>query len=307
MKHSPAYYPIRGIMKLMGSLPLGFHLGAGKFVAWLMGSVIGYRRDVIMTNLSRSFPDKKYDELVAIKNAFYRSLGYIACEAIWFGASSRDRLIRQNIVRTLNTELLSGLLENSRSAVVLCGHFGNWELFGGIPSYDYRNGRYLVPESSYCCVHKELSSSLWEDIFHDNRLAPLEDSGHYDGFIESGRIVRYVYTHRLEPKLYFFINDQSPYSASPSNIDLTFMNQKTKAMTAAAAIAHKFGFAVIYCSMKRVKPGSYTLEYTAVCDDASEMSAALITEKYYSLLQKDVEEQPENYLWSHKRWKHIIQ
>ena len=28
-------------------------------------------------------------------------------------------------------------------------------------------------------------------------------------------------------------------------------------------------------------------------------------ERYYALLQKDIEAQPSNYLWSHKRWKNL--
>lgn len=307
MKHPAAYYLVRGLMKLSGSLPLGYHLAKGRFVAWLMGSVLGYRRDVIMTNISRSFPDKKYDELVRIKKDFYKSLGYIAGEAIWFGASSYARLRKQEIVRTVNPELMQDILASSPSVIVLNGHFGNWELSGGIPTYDYVTpAETAIPESAYCVVHKALSSKFWDEVFYANRVNPLKDREHFEGYIESMQIVRYIFTHKSEKKIYIFINDQSPYSSSAANVDLMFLNQKTKAMTAAASIAHKFGFAVVYSGMKRLAPGKYSLEYSEICRDASQMDVAEITEKYYSLLQKDVEDLPGNYLWSHKRWKHNI-
>ena len=47
-------------------LPLGFHQAAGRFAAWLMEHVAGYRRDLVMVNLSRSFPQKKWKEIGAV-------------------------------------------------------------------------------------------------------------------------------------------------------------------------------------------------------------------------------------------------
>jgi len=307
MKRPVAYYIVRGIMNMLGSLPLGFHLAMGRFVAWLMCSVLGYRRDTIMTNISRSFPDKKYDDLVQIRKGFYSSLGNIIGEAIWFGAGSYERVRKQGIVRILNPEVLQVMLAASPSVIVLNGHFGNWELSGGITAYDYvSDERDVIPENAYCVIHKALSSRFWEEIFHANRISAVRDKEHFEGYIESMQIVRYIFTHKSEKKVYNFINDQSPYSSSTANVDLEFMHQKTRTMTAAASIAHKLGFAVIYSGMKRVAPGKYTLEYVPVCEDASKVEVSEITRKYYALLQKDIEDQPDNYLWSHKRWKHKI-
>jgi len=299
-------YLIRGLMVLFGSLPLKFHLAMGNFVAWLMGSVLKYRKDVVMINLSRSFPDKKYEELITISRNFYKSLGYIICEAVWFGASSGKRVHKQRIVEVANPEEMDRLFEASESVIILSGHYGNWEIIGGLPVYSYSETPSFMTEQNCCGAYKELSNACWDKVFKLNRTAPLQQGKDFPGLVESRNLVRYIYTHRGEKKFYNIINDQSPYSKSRSNIDLEFMHQPTKVMTAAAAVAHKFGFAVVYGGMRRISPGRYSLAFTPICTNAAEMETSEIQEKFYDLLQKDIEAQPENYLWSHKRWKHSV-
>ena len=52
----------QGAMRILGKLPLGFHYGFGRFAGWVMKDVMHYRKDVIYTNLARSFPELKYKE-----------------------------------------------------------------------------------------------------------------------------------------------------------------------------------------------------------------------------------------------------
>ena len=57
---------VRGIMLLLSQLPLKVHYFFGDILSFLAMNVIKYRYDVVMVNLSRSFPDKKYKELKKI-------------------------------------------------------------------------------------------------------------------------------------------------------------------------------------------------------------------------------------------------
>ena len=47
-------------------LPLGFHRACGRVLGRFIGKVVRYRRDVVMINLAKSFPEKRYDELAAL-------------------------------------------------------------------------------------------------------------------------------------------------------------------------------------------------------------------------------------------------
>ena len=186
-------------------------------------------------------------------------------------------------------------------------HCGNWELLGNLAVYNYTDTPYSFDERNMVIVHKALSSKLWDGIFAHNRTAPLKYRREIDGYVETGSLVRFMYSHKDERRIYIITNDQSPYTQSRNNVDLEFMHQPTRAMSATAAIARKFGHAVVYSGMRRVKPGHYEITFTTICEDASMMETEEIIRRFYELLQQDIEAQPESYTWSHRRWKHKIE
>ena len=296
-------YLLKAVMAIFGILPLKVHYALARFLSWLACDVVGYRRDDVMVNLSRSFPEMKYEELTRVRKDFYRHFGDLIAETVWFGASSAARVRKQRIVEIANPEVINHLADVAPSVVTMYSHCGNWELLGGIENYNYTDTPIPFRENNFCVVYKALSSKVWDDIMRDNRCAPLHDSRNFPGYIESGDIIRYAFKHRDEQKFYNMNTDQSPYFNSGANVDIEFMHQRTRTMTGAAALARKFGMAVAYLSMNCDRRGHYVLQYTTICEDASTMSAADIMKKYYELLERDINANPANYLWTHRRWK----
>ena len=295
---------LRGLMLMFGSLPLKVQYANARLIAWLAGDLIGYRRDDVMINLSRCFPEKKYDELKDIRKKFYRHFADLIVEAVWFGACRNpERLRRQNICRIVNPELIGALYEKCPSVVIMYSHCGNWELYGGIENYNPDGVPTHFSEDNFTVVYKSMSSKVWDEIIHENRIAPLKDREAFKGYVESGDIVRFVFQHRGEKKFYNLNTDQSPYYNSGANVELEFMHQHTYTMTAAAALARKFGMGIAYLNMRPESRGHYLIEFTTIAENASEQSVEQIMGKYYELLEKDLDAMPENYLWTHRRWK----
>ena len=303
----PGYWLIRSLMRALGALPLGFHLACGKALGWMAGSVLRYRRDVVTANLARSFPDKKYAELARIRKDFYRHLGTVFAESVWFsgcnGAKGGKRLQKEDIVRFTNPETLVSLYERSDSIVMLMAHSGNWELIGGFMFYSPD-----VPlpfgENDVHVIYKRLTSKTWDAVMRRNRISPIVDKAAYEGLVESRDALRHIFSRRGQKKLYAFITDQHPYQGTAS-IDVgTFMHQSTKSMDGAAKIAVRQGLPVVYLSFRPAeKEGRWTITFETVCENASGADSGEIMKKYYQLLQRDLEAVPWNYLWTHKRWK----
>lgn len=67
-------------MRVFALLPLKFHYFVGRCIAWIVAVPMHYRRDVVMINIARSFPEKKYGELVQMAKNFYRHFGDIVAE-----------------------------------------------------------------------------------------------------------------------------------------------------------------------------------------------------------------------------------
>ena len=295
-----AFAPIR----LLGSLPLSFHYRMAKFITWILRDVLHYRRDVVMINIARSFPQMCYTDMIATADRFYDHLGQIFAEAVWMaGCRNPQRFAKAALVEIEDAGPINELYEKCADVVILDSHTGNWELTGGIASFWSRGEGLSFPERKFCVIYKALSSALWDDVFKAMRLSPITDQSHVDDLVESGVALRYILEHRGEHKLYDFKTDQFPYGSS-AKVDVgDFLNQPTTTMAGGATLAHKYGMGVAYMYMGHPERGHYTLKFAKICEDASRMEVVDIMKEFYRMLEEDLKAQPYNYLWTHRRWK----
>ena len=292
---------VRGAVKVVGSLPLKVHYAFAGFITWILRDVMRYRNDVVLTNLARSFPDKKYHEIKQIYKEFYKHLGELFVEAIWFGASNYKRLYKSGIVTVTNPEVFNEVFENTPNTTVLFSHCGNWELLGGFLGYRTSTGVKMAMEEKHIrVVYKELHSKFSDEFFRLNRVNALETVG-TECEIESSKILRTALKGRNEKAVYIYIADQYPY-VSAFHVG-EFLSQPTLAMLGSAGVAHKLGHAVVYLKMKRVQRGKYEMTFIPICEDASKMTPEEIMRKYFDILEEEIRETPHNWLWTHKRWK----
>ena len=293
----------RGILLAFSKAPLKVHyLFAGVFT-WFIKRVMKYRADVILVNLAKSFPEKKYWDLRKIWNEYYDHLGEIIAEAIWFSGSSYSRLRKSGIVKIVNPEVVSEAYDNSPSVTILSTHCGNWEILGGLLGYESLSGKkFSFGEKDITVVYKKLSNDISDRVFALNRIAPLEEVG-TECEVESMNILRYAIRNKGEKRVYIYPTDQSPYRQASAHPIGIFMNQETNAMLGSAILASKLSHAVVYMKMKRVRKGYYEMSFIPICSDASKLKADDIMRKYYDLLEEEIKETPCNWLWSHKRWK----
>lgn len=291
---------IKALLFPWAVLPLKLHYFNAGFIAWLAGSVLRYRRDDVMINIARAFPEKDYSEIKEICRKFYRHFADLLVETVWFGGCRNpERLRKSGIVEVLNADELNALAARHDGMMILYTHCGNWELLGGIENYAP-----VLPfnEKNFCVVYRRMHSKVWDEVMHDNRLAPVKDRKCFPGYLESREVVRHVFTHRGQKIYYNFNTDQRPYEPGSGDVLVKFLGRECQTMSAAAALAHKFAMPVCYLKMPVLDRGHYGLEYITICEDASQMSVQQIMDRYYELLDEEIAAQPYNYLWSHRRW-----
>jgi KDO2-lipid IV(A) lauroyltransferase len=293
----------RGLMVALSKLPLRFHYFMADILAWLLRKVLRYRYSTVMINLSRSFPNKKYKEIDRIAKDFYKHMGEIFAEAIWFGGSSYKRLYDSGIVTVMNPEELNELFLSTPSMTVLSTHCGNWELMGGFLGYRTLSGeKVAICEEDIRVVYKKLSSPVSDEVFKRNRVAPLERVG-TSCEIESMNILRHAVSNRDKRLVYIYPTDQAPYWKAAKHPIGEFMHQQTNVMLGSVGAACKMSHSVMYMKMRRVERGRYEMTLIPICRNASEMTPEQIMRKYYDLLEQEINETPHNWLWTHKRWK----
>ena len=274
------------------------------FLAWFLRSVLRYRSDVVTVNLCRSFPEKTYEEIQAIHKQFYRHLASVLKETVWFGrcrgGKGRKRLRDSHIVEITNPEELNRLYAGARQVMLLQSHAGNWELIGGILNYSYGEPLAMTADN-FAVTYRQLGNPRMDALMARNRTAAVSDLD-FKGYVEARSVVRFVLDRREQKYCYSFITDQFPYYANRKNF-VHFLHRDTPTMTGAAELAVKLDMAVAYLGMECREDGGYRLNVVPICEHAGGEQPLELMQKFYQLLEADLEKQPWNYLWTHKRWK----
>ena len=275
----------------------------GSVFAWFAEKVIRYRYSTVLTNISRSFPDKKYKEIDGIVHDFYKHFGEILAEAIWFSGSNYKRLYDSGIVTVTNPEELNELYLSTPSMTVLSTHCGNWELLGGFLGYRTPSGvKVAIQEEEIRVVYKKLTNPVFDEVFKLNRVSALEKVG-TSCEIESSNILRHAVSSRGQRLVYIYPTDQAPYWKAAKHPIGKFMHQETNCMLGSVGAACKLSHSVMYMKMQRMERGKYEMTLIPLCRNASESTPEEIMRKYYDLLEQEINETPANWLWTHKRWK----
>lgn len=292
------------IISLLSRLPLNILYKISSVLAFIAHRVMRYRLKVAKYNIALCFPNKSEEERKQIIKEFYRHLADVIVEAVWFGGChNNNRFKQQHILEMVNPEVINEYSEGNRSIMLLNSHMGNWELIGGLLKCNYTDTPIPIREDNIVVTFKPLKDKRWNEFMHNNRTAVLDNPESYEGYLESRKVLRYVITHQDKQKFYCFITDQRPYKTAKGTLNVNFLGQPCQTMAGGAQLAHKFGFSVVYLRMMQTSHGHYIYEYVPICADASTISPQEIMNRYYELLSADIEEQPSQYLWTHKRFR----
>ncbi len=85
---------------------------------------------------------------------------------------------------------------------------------------------------------------------------------------------------------------------------MKFLNQDTACMKSPEFFSKFHNLPVVYFNVQRVKRGHYTVTLKVLTMDPANTESGEITENYMRTLEQIIINKPEDYLWSHKRWKH---
>lgn len=248
--------------------------------------VVGYRKSVVRSNLKRSFPDRSTAELLQIEKEFYRYLSDQLVETFkTFQMSEHDIL---NRVEVLNPEVMNVLADKGQHVVHLLGHHANWEWYAKALALKTKHWLFFV--------YKPLNNKGFDALMKQMR----------ERFGVKAVPMKAVFS-TIDASLdrvhaSFFGGDQSPM-AHNRFIWIPFMHQPTAVYLGAEDIAKKYNAAVVFGKMRRIKRGYYTIELQLITDTPNETAFGEITKAHTRLLEELLEEQPQYWLWSHKRWK----
>lgn len=283
-----AYYIALPFIYLLSLAPFSVLYAVSSGVYFLLYRVLGYRKEVVFTNLRNSFPERSEEEIRKIADGFYRYLCDIFLETFKTLTISREEMLRRCRFEPASKKLIDDLAAANRNVVLVMGHFGNWEWGGNTFSMESKQQLYVI--------YHPLSNKYFDGLMYrmrtrfGSKLIAMKDT------------FRVMAAQRKELNATAFIADQAPRPETA--YWTTFLHQDTPVFWGTEKISKKLGYPVVYIKISRLRRGYYEMTAEMLVPEPSAMAEGEILERFTRKLEADIREQPEIWLWSHRRWKH---
>lgn len=185
-------------------------------------------------------------------------------------------------------KLFKQLAQQNKSIIIVMGHKGNWEWGGNTFSLCCEHQLHVIYHPLENKYFNQLISKMRERF--GSKLIPMRET--FREMMKNNHLLTAT----------AFVADQSP---NPKNAHwMNFLNQDTAVFTGTEKIAQKLQYPIVFVSIKKIARGYYTLLAECLQNPPYSKIEGEITEKHTKKLEADIIEQPETWLWTHKRWKH---
>lgn len=270
-------------------IPLRLLYGISSILYVLIYYIFGYRKAIVLKNIDNSFKDLDAKTRKQIAKDYYKHFADILVEGVKNLSISKTSLAKRYKIR--NPELVNAYFQKEQSVILCSGHINNWEWW-----ISYQN---IALEHQAIGIGMPLTQqSLGAEINKRRERFGMivTDSKSYKNKIENLKNQAYAL---------LVLGDQSPGSANKSYWT-SFLGQQTGFTFGTEIIANTYNTPVVYFSIHKMKRGFYELEFKLICEEPLSLEYGGITEKYVHFLEKDILNNPSQWIWSHKRWKKAV-
>jgi KDO2-lipid IV(A) lauroyltransferase len=277
-----------GVLQLLSRLPESWWYGIADIIAFLLQHIFKYRSSVISTNLQLSFPEKSKQEIALITKKFYSILADRIVESIICIGIDKDAILKRAIVT--NYSAVEDICAKGKNVVAVLGHCGSWEMACLSSSiYIDKYLKYAIYTPSRNKTFDEKLKAVRGKF--GMKLISMQETPHY---------LRHGFG---EISVGMFLADQS--HSNPNRAYWTkFLNQETAFMNGPARFAKAHDAAFIFVKVVQTHRGFYEIENIVIEKDTASFTENELTEKFVRMLENQITENPADWLWSHRRWKH---
>jgi len=275
------------VLKVLGYTPFWLlYLFADLFYL-ISFYIVGYRKNTVLKNIRKSFPEKTDQETHKIAKDFYHHFADLVVETIKSFHISEETLKKR--FKYKNPEVLDELYTQGKSVALLSGHYGNWEWTIAMPKFIQHqlNVIYRPMQNKVFDAYMKKARSRFGMI-----LIPAQTSLRTMlEFEKSGQL-----------SATYYLADQT--ALYDTKYWMMFLNQETPVFPGPEKVASRLKQAVVFMDIQKVRRGYYEVEFTKLFDDASQTKEYEVTKVHLKFLEEIIRKRPELWLWSHKRWKH---
>lgn len=273
--------------RLLALLPFPILYLCSDFLAWLLGQVMAYRRQVVEDNLAQAFPEKSAAEREQIKKDFYRNFADILVESIKSLGVSQATMRRR--MRLRNPEVFGALQQAGKGVIMVMGHQSNFE-------WTAMCAPLMVDQACFAVYHPLKNRRFNRLIVRIREQFGLK-------LFRMKNTYPFMLNNTVPTPLYVFMADQSPHKGK-IKYRTRFLNRQTPVHLGVENLARACDLGVVFIEIERVKRGYYEVVAHLLFADAPSTAPYEITDRHVQALEASIRRSPHTWLWSHKRWKH---
>jgi len=264
-------------------MPLGLSLWIGRRLGGIAYLLNTKRRSIAYANLKSAFPEKGICELKRINKKHFENLGMTIVELMKFPVMGKGYVDRYTSIE--HSERIKEALEKQKGAILLAAHFGNWELGSLVVNKKGYNMSVFVREQKYTRMDNLL-----------NRYREMASSK----VITKGFSVRDIIKELHSNGLVAMLIDQD---AGSSGVFVDFFGRPASVAQGALAFSLKTSAAIIPSFTWRIGHKRHNVEMGEPLKFINTQDTKENLKKMTGIVEGYIRRFPEQWLWSHKRWK----
>ena len=283
-----AYILIYPILWFVSILPFRLLYAVSELLYILMYHIFRYRKQTVKDNLRLVFPEKSDLEIKTITKKFFHHF----CDMILESIKSMNISLKSMKARYTfkNLDIIKDFEKQNKSIVLMCAHYGSWEWIFILQTYTSHRGY---------GIYKRLQNKYFDRLIKSIRAR-------YNSYLITTKDTFKVLEEAKKNGILSmngFASDQSPKKNKAHHWN-EFMGIKVPVHTGAEMLAKKLDMPIVFFAVERKKRGYYEATFQTLAENPTDFKDYEITDKFLKLVEKQIHEAPEYYLWTHKRWKH---
>ena len=259
----------------------------GRFLGFFLHHIFRFRLAIVTYQLGLAFPEKTPEEMKSLITGVYRNLGINFMEFLAFPLRrvSEDRMIIHN------KEIIDQAMQEGRGVIILSAHFSNWEL----------TMRFLGNNYPVHTITKEFKSKFGEAL----KVVSREKSG--IRFLPRRNSMKDIMKALKANECVLMVIDQN--MTRDEGIFVDFFGIPACTMSAVSVIGGRMKPLIVPVSAYRdddlyryhiTVHNPVDLEFPS---DDKEDNNRHNTQILTRVLEDEIRQHPDQWLWIHKRWK----
>jgi len=241
-------------------------------------------KKVIYNNIKRALPEIDENNLKNIENLMWNNYGRIFAEYIFLKDFRYGKLASN--VQIEGQEILNDIKENNKQVIFISGHLSNFELMA---MFIEKSGINLS------AIYRPLNNIFLNEIMENIRKRYICKNQIKKGLAGLKKLIK------LKKKNYStaLMIDQRVSEGILSPL----FNEKALTTTIPAQLVKKFNIPIVPVYIERIDGLKFKITINQPLSFPQDTSQQQITDNLNQILEKFILSKPENWIWSHNRWK----